>query len=177
MEFNQTNILVIGDDGEGSFRNRFSYHQVEYVTIDGIDYQPDLSYILGYQVSNDRERFGEFQCSNELLNKIYNNTCYTYESLTTGGMSVDCPHRERLGYGGDGHSSLDIALDAYASHPFFTKWAQDWVDIQDESGRINHTAPTLQWLAPCQLRVHAAYPHFPPCRELPALNRSSARPS
>jgi alpha-L-rhamnosidase len=48
-----------------------------------------------------------------------------------------------LGYGGDGHSSLDIALDAYASHPFFAKWAQDWVDIQDESGRINHTAPTL----------------------------------
>ncbi len=143
VEFNQTNVLVIGEDGEGTFRNRFSYHQVEYVTINGIAYQPELSDILGYQVNNDRERFGEFQCSNELLNQIYDNTCYTYESLSTGGMSVDCPHRERLGYGGDGHSSLDIALDAYASHPFFTKWAQDWVDIQDESGRINHTAPTL----------------------------------
>ncbi len=143
VEFNQRNILVIGDNGEGQFRNRFSYHQVEYITIDGIDTQPDLSDIRGYQVSNDRNRYGEFLCSNELLNQIYYNTCYTYESLSTGGMSVDCPHRERLGYGGDGHSSLDIALDAYASHPFFNKWAQDWVDIQDESGRINHTAPTL----------------------------------
>jgi len=143
VEFNQTNILEIGADGEGQFRNRFSYHQVEYVTIDGIDYQPELNDIRGYQVTNDRQRYGEFQCSNELLNQIYDNTCYTYVSLSTGGMSVDCPHRERLGYGGDGHSSLDIALDAYASHPFFSKWAQDWVDIQDESGRINHTAPTL----------------------------------
>lgn len=143
VEFNQTNILVIGADGEGQFRNRFSYHQVEYVSIDGIDYQPELNDVWGYQVNNDRERYGAFQCSNELLNQIYDNTCYTYESLSTGGMSVDCPHRERLGYGGDGHSSLEIALDAYASHSFFTKWAQDWVDIQDESGRINHTAPTL----------------------------------
>lgn len=143
VEFNQTNILVIGADGEGIFRNRFTYHQVEYVTIEGIDYQPELSDILGYQVTNDRERFGDFHCSNELLNQIYSNTCYTYESLSTGGMSVDCPHRERLGYGGDGHSSLDIALDAYASHAFLSKWARDWVDIQDESGRINHTAPTL----------------------------------
>ncbi len=143
VEFNQKNILVIGEDGEGKFRNRFSYHQIEYITIDGIDYQPELSDIVGYQVTNDRERYGDFQCSNVLLNQIYDNTCYTYESLSTGGMSVDCPHRERLGYGGDGHSSLDIANDAYASHPFFSKWAQDWVDIQDESGRINHTAPTL----------------------------------
>jgi len=143
VEFNQKNILIIGAAGDSQFRNRFSYHQVEYVTIEGIDYKPKLSDIKGYQVTNDRERYGEFQCSNKLLNQIYNNTCYTYESLSTGGMSVDCPHRERLGYGGDGHSSLEIALDAFASHPFFTKWAQDWVDIQDESGRINHTAPTL----------------------------------
>ncbi len=143
VEFNQNNILVIGTNGEGNFRNRFSYHQVEYVTIDGIDYHPERNDVRGYQVTNDRERYGAFQCSNELLNQIYINTCYTYESLSTGGMSVDCPHRERLGYGGDGHGSLDIALDAYASHPFFTKWAQDWIDIQDKSGRINHTAPTL----------------------------------
>ncbi|MFH0756840.1 MAG: alpha-L-rhamnosidase N-terminal domain-containing protein [Bacteroidota bacterium] len=143
VEFNQTNTLVIGPDGEGIFRNRFSYHQVEYVTMEGIDYQPELTDISGYQVTNDRERLGEFTCSNELLNQIYDNTCYTYESLSTGGMTVDCPHRERLGYGGDGHGSMEIAMDAFASHPFFTKWARDWVDIQDETGRINHTAPTL----------------------------------
>jgi alpha-L-rhamnosidase len=143
VEFNQTNVLILDDRGEGVFKNRFSYHQVEYITIAGIDYQPELSDVAGYQVNNDRERYGAFVCSSALLNQIYSNTCYTYESLSTGGMSVDCPHRERLGYGGDGHSSLDIALDAYASFPFLSKWARDWVDIQDESGRINHTAPTL----------------------------------
>ncbi len=142
-EFNQINTVVIDESGKAIFCNRFTYHQVEYVTISGIDYQPELTDIRGYQVTNDRARIGSFECSNDLLNKIYNYTCYTYESLSTGGMTVDCPHRERLGYGGDAHGSLEIALDAFASHSFFTKWTQDWIDIQDENGRINHTAPTL----------------------------------
>jgi alpha-L-rhamnosidase len=142
-EFNQRNTVVLDESGKTIFCNRFTYHQVEYITISGIDYQPELTDIFGYQVTNDRARIGDFECSNNLLNKIYNYTCYTYESLSTGGMTVDCPHRERLGYGGDGHGSLEIALDAFASHSFFTKWGQDWVDIQDKNGRINHTAPTL----------------------------------
>ena len=142
-EFNQINTVVIDESGKAIFCNRFTYHQVEYVTISGIDYQPELTDIRGYQVTNDRARIGSFECSNDLLNKIYNYTCYTYESLSTGGMTVDCPHRERLGYGGDAHGSLEIALDAFTSHSFFTKWTQDWIDIQDENGRINHTAPTL----------------------------------
>jgi alpha-L-rhamnosidase len=143
VEFNQRNVYVIGLDGQGTFRNRFSYHEIGYVTIEGLDYEPDIVDIVGYQVTNDRRVTGGFDCSDTLLKQIYDITVYNYENLSTGGMSVDCPHRERLGYGGDGHGSLEIALDAYASHSFFSKWAQDWCDIQDENGRINHTAPTL----------------------------------
>jgi alpha-L-rhamnosidase len=143
VEFNQRNVYVIGPEGQGKFRNRFSYHEIGYITIEGLDYEPEILDFAGYQVSNDRNVMGGFDCSDPLLKQIYDNTRYNYENLSTGGMSVDCPHRERLGYGGDGHGSLEIALDAYSSHPFFSKWAQDWVDIQDENGRINHTAPTL----------------------------------
>lgn len=143
VEFNQRNVYVIGSDGQGTFRNRFSYHEIGYVTIEGLDYKPDIRDIVGHQVTNDRNTVGGFDCSHPLLKQIYDITCYNYENLSTGGMTVDCPHRERLGYGGDGHGSLEIALATYASYPFFTKWARDWCDIQDESGRINHTAPTL----------------------------------
>jgi alpha-L-rhamnosidase len=143
VEFNQRNVYVIGPDGHGTFRNRFSYHEIGYITLEGLGYKPDITDLAGYQVTNDRKVLGGFECSKPLFNQIYEITRYNYENLTTGGMSVDCPHRERLGYGGDGHGSLEIALDAYSSYPFFTKWAQDWVDIQDKNGRINHTAPTL----------------------------------
>ena len=30
---------------------------------------------------------------------MYTTTVNNYRGLTTGGMSVDCPHRERRGYG------------------------------------------------------------------------------
>jgi len=143
VEFNQRNVYVIGPDGQGTLRNRFSYPEIGYVTIEGLDYEPDITDIVGYQVTNDRNIIGGFDCSDNLLKQIYDITSYNYENLSTGGMSVDCPHRERLGYGGDGHGSLEIALDAYSSYPFFTKWARDWCDIQDGDGRINHTAPTL----------------------------------
>ena len=40
VEFNQRNVYVIGSDGQGTFRNRFSYHEIGYITIDGLDYEP-----------------------------------------------------------------------------------------------------------------------------------------
>eukprot|EP01050_Picozoa_sp_SAG11_P009879 SAG11_NODE_962_length_6376_cov_3.798471_2_plen_493_part_00 len=61
--------------------------------------------------------------------------------------------RERLGYLGDAHSSLETALSNVASERFYAKWLQDMLDIQgypahsagvaDQSGYIAHTAPTI----------------------------------
>jgi alpha-L-rhamnosidase len=142
VEYNQQNEYIIGPAGEGVFRNRFSYHECGFVTVEGLAAEPEQADLVGYRVTNDRERTGDFDCSNPLLKQIYDITVNTYVNLSTGGMTVDCPHRERLGYGGDGHTSMELALDTVASAAFLTKWAQDWCDIQEEDGRINHTAPT-----------------------------------
>ena len=53
---------------------------------------------------------GEFESSNDLLNRIYRTTAWTYENLTLGGYVVDCPTRERLGYGGDAGTSLETGM-------------------------------------------------------------------
>ncbi|MBI5835430.1 MAG: hypothetical protein HZB16_24265, partial [Armatimonadetes bacterium] len=125
------------------FRNRFSYHEIGFVTVEGLSQPPALGDVVGYQVTNSRRRVGGFDCSDRLLRRIYDVTAYTYDNLSTGGMTVDCPHRERLGYGGDGHTSLETAVDSFWSAPFLAKWAQDWCDMQGQSGRIYHTAPTM----------------------------------
>ena len=143
VEYNQLNEYVLGASGEGVFRNRFSYHEVAFVTVEGLDHAPELGDVVGYQVTNARRRAGGFDCSDPLLKRIYDVTAYTYDNLSTGGMTVDCPHRERLGYGGDGHTSLEIAVDSFWSAPFMAKWAQDWCDMQGRDGRIYHTAPTM----------------------------------
>lgn len=142
-EYNERDEYVLGVSGVGTFCNRFSYHEVGYVTIEGLSQPPAVTDVVGYRISNDRPRVGSFDCSNALLKKIYDITVNNYQNLSTGGMTVDCPHRERLGYGGDGHTSLEIALDTFSSDAFFAKWAQDWCDIQQPDGKLYNTAPTM----------------------------------
>lgn len=140
-EYNQRNEYIVGATGVGNFCHRFSYQEIGFVTVEGVDYVPSVKDVVGYRVGNDRRRIGQFDCSNALLKQIYYITVNTYENLTTGGITVDCPHRERLGYGGDAHGSMELALDTFESNAFFSKWAQDWCDIQQSEGRIAHTAP------------------------------------
>lgn len=56
-------------------------------------------------------------------------------------ISVDCHSRERYGYGGDGHSSLDTTLCLFRSDTLYRKWTQDWLDGQKESGELTYTSP------------------------------------
>ena len=144
IEYNMQDQYTFGPSGRGTFCNRFSYHEIHFVTILGLSSAPTPASMRGYRIGTDRQRQGSFQCTLPLLSMIYERTMYNYEGLTTGGMTVDCPHRERLGYGGDGHTSMEAAMLNYPSQPFFSKWAQDWADIQeDKTGYIAHTAPTI----------------------------------
>eukprot|EP00040_Diaphanoeca_grandis_P022458 m.120654 g.120654 ORF g.120654 m.120654 type:complete len:517 (-) comp28822_c0_seq2:151-1701(-) len=127
--------------------------------------------IVGYRVGNiatlspeftdsvedgGRRRVGLFQSSSRVLNQIYDTSMWTKSNLVTGGMSVDCPHRERLGYIGDAHTTLETSLQNFNSLPFYEKWTQDIIDIQgypahsghvcdsvEDCGYIAHTAPTV----------------------------------
>jgi hypothetical protein len=96
----------------------------------------------GYLVTTDCPRSGWFQCSNPLMNRIYDTTLWTYRSLSLGGYLVDCPHRERRGYGGDAHATMETAMMNFASAAFYTKWLEDWRDVQRPNGDLPYTAPT-----------------------------------
>ena len=98
----------------GTFQPRFSYHEVYFLVITGLTETPTADQIVGHRVGNigvldklptdasahtggGRARLSTFRCSDEDLNTIYNTSMWTKSNLVTGGMSVDCPHRERLG--------------------------------------------------------------------------------
>lgn len=106
---------VFDSSGSGSFVPRFSYHELHFIVIVGLSETPPVSSIIGHRVGNiaslwpateptaadrggGRIRLSDFSCSNSMLNRIYNQSLWTKSNLVTGGMSVDCPHRERLGY-------------------------------------------------------------------------------
>jgi alpha-L-rhamnosidase len=133
---------IIGPAGWGVFRNRFNYGVGRWITIKGLATAPARDQIRGWLVRSDYKRSAQFECSDPMLNKIYDMSLWTFENLSLGGYVVDCPQRERMGYGGDAHATTQAALTNYRMGAFYTKWAQDWRDSQSADGNLPYTAPT-----------------------------------
>ena len=135
-------IYTIGSEGKGVFCNRFNYMTGRWVQISGLRSKPRPDQIRGWLIRPDYSRAGGFECDIPLLNNIYNTTLWTFENLSLGNYVVDCPHRERRGYGGDALATTRMALGNYQLGAFYTKWMEDWRDVQRESGDVPYTAPT-----------------------------------
>jgi alpha-L-rhamnosidase len=150
---------ILGTSGKGTFRNRFNYFTGRWVAVQGLKYKPTVDDMRVWLVRTDYARAADFKCSNDLLNRIYDTTLWTFEDLSLGGYVVDCPHRERMGYGGDAHATTPCGLNNYSLGAFYTKWSQDWRDVQGgsaawgtadkaavkdtvETGNLPYTAPT-----------------------------------
>lgn len=142
--YNQRDTYVARGGGGESFCNRFNYHAFRYAIIKGLPRAPKLEEIRGNLICTNYDRAAEFTCNHALLNDIYNTVVWTHRCLSLGGYTVDCPHRERLGYGGDSGTSMEAAMLNFRSGPFYAKWAADWRLSQAEDGDLPHTAPNSQ---------------------------------
>ena len=84
----------------------------------------------------------EFTCSDPLLNWYREAFIRTQQCNMHGSIPSDCPHRERLGYTGDGQLTCDAVLTQFDAAAFYKKWIADIEDCQDpETGHVQHTAP------------------------------------
>ncbi|MCC7377353.1 MAG: family 78 glycoside hydrolase catalytic domain [Verrucomicrobiales bacterium] len=151
-------VYVVGPEGRGTFQNRFNYGIGRWITVTGLRQAPALGDLRGWLVRSSYEPASSFECSVDLFNRIHDITLWTFENLSLGGYLVDCPHRERMGYGGDAHSSTTTGLMNFHLGALYTKWAQDWRDSQGrgaswgtgageasgslEDGNLPYTAPT-----------------------------------
>ena len=121
---------IVGPSGRGTFRNRFNYLAGRWLIVRGNAVAPDPSEVRAWCVRNDYRSVASFESSSARLNAIVAATRWTFENLTIGGFVADCPHRERMGYGGDGHATLLSGLYHYRLDRFLAKWNRDWHDVQ-----------------------------------------------
>jgi len=140
--YNQYDKYIMKGEAEESFRNQFNYHAFRWVKIRGLRSKPSLDHIKGYLIHTDYSASSEFECSNKLLTRIYETVAWTYKCLTLGGYIVDCPHRERLGYGGDAGTSFEAGMFNFDVSTLYTKWMKNWYDAQNEDGDLPYTVPT-----------------------------------
>jgi alpha-L-rhamnosidase len=141
MTANQRDEYVTRAGAGQVIRERFNYHGFQYVHITGLERQPAPADIKGSFIRTAYEPAAAFECSSDLLNRIWRMVTWTYENLTLGGYVVDCPTRERLGYGGDAGTSLETGLFNFDTSALYTKWMANWRDAQRPNGDLPYTAP------------------------------------
>ncbi|TDQ80163.1 family 78 glycoside hydrolase catalytic domain [Sphingobacterium yanglingense] len=129
MTFGIRSGYIFDKTGKGTFTNRFNYSSGRWITIEGLTKKPDLNDIKGWLVRTNYTDHASFSCSDSLHNWIYNTVKWTYENLSLGGFIVDCPQRERLGYGGDAHATCETGMLNYGTAAFYRKWMEDWRDV------------------------------------------------
>ena len=141
QSFNQVDEFI-SNGNPGVFCSKFNYHGFRYALVSGLPDGPKLEDAQARLIDADVESRGAFECSNPLLNRIHAIHLWTVRCLNLGAYMVDCPHRERLGYG-DAQVSPDTCLYNFDYGAFYTKWLRDWrVSANEKTGEIPHTAPS-----------------------------------
>lgn len=125
----------------GVFTHKFNYRAYRYMKISNMPVAIRAEDITGQLIHTDFKQAAEFSCSDDLLNEIHDMFAYTLKCLTLGGKIVDCPHFERLGYGGDGNASTICAQTMFDLSSLYTTWLTHWADCNQPDGDMPHTAP------------------------------------
>ncbi len=139
--FTETDIYISDGEGQDIFQNRFHMHAFRYVRIKGAS----IVAARALQISAVNPKEGAtFECSDPRLNAIHNMVKYTLSCLTFSGYMVDCPHIERMGYGGDGNSSTMALQTIWDVHDTYLNWLRAWEDAMDSTGDLPYVAPAFR---------------------------------
>ena len=142
--FTETDSYISNGDS-GHFTNRFHMHAFRYVRIRGLNSQFSILNSQLIQISAvDPKGGATFECSDPRLNAIHDMVKYTLSCLTFSGYMVDCPHIERMGYGGDGNSSTMALQTFWYVHDTYRDWLTAWGDAMDSTGDLPYVAPAFR---------------------------------
>ena len=137
----QSDSFVL-DGNERRLAPRFCWHAFRYFVVSGEGYDADN--VTVEVVHSDVAVTASFDSDSEALNWLYDAFIRTQLDSMHGGVPFDCPHRERLGYTGDGQVCADAGMLLFDSRTFYDKWMQDILDCQDvRTGHVQHTAPFM----------------------------------
>jgi len=126
--------------GQQQWSPRFTFHGFRYIEITGISREEIVS-VEGVALSSALEQAGSFECSSNLVNKLYSNIVWTQRSNFID-VPTDCPQRdERLGWTGDAQVFIKTATYNLNALNFFRKWLIDLEDTQDSNGAVSNIAP------------------------------------
>ncbi len=140
----QTDKYICDGSGTGIFEPHFTYHGFQYVEVRGLKYKPEPGDLRGIWVHTDPEPAGEFECSNAGINKVQELILRT-QLNNLHSIPTDCPHREKIGWMGDGLVTMEEAMYNFDMAQFYIKWFHDMMDAQESDGHVPPIVPNPGW--------------------------------
>ncbi len=129
----------ITDGVQSEYKTRFGWQGFRYVEV-----SENAELIRVDVIHSDCRVTSSFESDSRTLNWLYNTFIHTQLCNMHSGVPSDCPHRERLGYTGDGQLCAQSAMMLLDSRDFYRKWLRDISDCQCKvSGHVQHTAPAM----------------------------------
>lgn len=125
--------------GEDHYKTSFAIFGFRYAQI-VTKTEIDPSAFTAIAVYSDMEQTGDFNCSNELVNKLLQNTRWSMKGNFLD-LPTDCPTRERLGWTGDAQLFFDTGAYLMDTAAFFRKWMVDMEDAQKKNGLLPAVLP------------------------------------
>lgn len=131
--------VFICSEKKHTFCSEYVWHGCRYIEVTG-----DIDQIVAEVVHTDIAVTSDFTCDNEVINWIYDAYIRSQLSNIHNCIPSDCPHRERLGYTGDGQITAKSAMLSLDMKGTYHKWIWDILDCQDIiTGHVQHTAPLM----------------------------------
>ena len=133
-------IEYICKDGEQTYKPHFTFMGFRYIRVDESPENAEFTAIVVY---SDIKRTGHFKCSNEKVNKLFENAIWGQKSNFLD-VPTDCPQRdERLGWTGDAQVFVKTASYNFNVNKFFEKWLADLAADQKENGAVTDVVPDI----------------------------------
>lgn len=140
-------VLKGATEGE-TFTPEYTYHGFRYLQVTGLSEPVPTENVRGLVLSSDLEQTGSFECSNELLNRFYENARWSQKSNFMDNPT-DCAQRdERHGWAGDAQIYSDTASCFMDTYSFYRKYLRELSLLQSEGGSFPDMAPRnfgTQW--------------------------------
>lgn len=138
-------IYICSGGKEEVYKPKFAIFGYRYVKIEGYDGEIRSGDFVSLAVYSDMEETGDFQCSNQLVNRLVSNCRWSMKGNFMDAPT-DCPTRERSTWSGDAQVYCKTASEFMDVYPFFEKWLLDLNAEQFEDGCVGNTIPSTNAL-------------------------------
>lgn len=141
----QTDVYYLKGGEEEIIFPSFTYHGFRYAFVEGIKEEQATPDLLTYAVFNtDVNKRSHFECSNEILNKLYEMSIRA-DLSNFHHFPTDCPHREKNGWTGDASVSAHQLTLSFDCADAFLVWLENIRCAQLPSGKLPGIVPTSGW--------------------------------